>query len=117
MVKEAKTDIEKQKVVAYLTAKNLLPATNLLFYTEDEHGAVTGAYGIEAKICIEPLTADNKFISNKLWNDALATVRTLGVDRISLLTANNKVADHLVKNENGIQWGENLKEIIIQFKK
>lgn len=117
MVKEAKTDIEKQKVVDYLTEKNLLPATNLLFYTEDENGNITGAYGIEAKICIEPLIADNKFISNKLWNDALATARTLGIDRVSLLTANSKVSDHLINNENGLLWGENLKEIIIQIKK
>lgn len=115
MVKLAKTDTDKKRVFEYLKSKNLVPATNTMYFTEDERGEITGAYGIEIKFCIEPLQADNKFITNELWIDAKATARTLGQEKISILTAKDEVAKHLVENENGIEWGKNLKEIFIML--
>lgn len=117
MVKLARTDEEKQKVFDYLKAKNLVPATNILYYKENEQGEIQGAYGIEIKVCIEPLQAENKFVSNELFTDAKATIRTLGYEKVSILTADDKVKEHIVKNEQGIEWGKNLTELFIMLNK
>ena len=117
MVKQALTDEQKQRVFAYLKDKGTQPATNDLYYCEDEQGNITGAYGLEVKICIEPLQADNKFISNRLFTDAIATSRTAGAEKVHFFTTNQKAVEHLEKNEQAVNWGKNLTELFIYFKK
>lgn len=116
MVKQAITDEQKTRVFEYLKGKGTQPATNDLYYCEDEQGNITGAYGLEVKVCIEPLQADNKFIANRLFTDAIATARTSNCEKVHFFTTNQKAVKHLVDNEQAVNWGKNLTELFIYFK-
>lgn len=116
MVKQALTDEQRQRVTDYLNSKGTYPATNDLFYCEDDLGNIVGAYGLEVKVCIEPLQADNKFVSNRLLTDAIATARTSGCEKVHFFTTEPKAVKHLETHERAVKWGSKLTELFIYFK-
>lgn len=112
MIKRADTPDEIKRVREYLTKNAGEPATNLFYYTENK-GEITGAYGIEEKICIEPLYAEDTFTSFELFTDAIATARTLGQNKIHILTDNPKVVALLKDKYRAIEWGKEVTELLI----
>ena len=115
MVKRAKTEHEKERVNKYLKDKNLPPLTNDLFYCENDKNEIIGAMGIEIKVCIEPLQSESPVTSKELLDYGLGMLTGLGYQKAHVLTSTEKVREQLSKHYTAIQWGENLKELIIKL--
>lgn len=104
MVKEAKTDEERNKVWDYLKQKGTIPATNVFFYKDNDKGEITGAYGIEVKTCIEPLQADNNLVAHELFYHALGVMAGLGKEKVHFITCNDTAGKILRERFNAVLW-------------
>lgn len=117
MVRTANTKEEKQRVYDYLVSKGTRPATNDLYYTEDDKGNITGAFGIEVKVCIEPLQAEHKFSFYEMIKVAVAIIKCSGVSKMHCFTNNAKLINIAQSKYGAIQWGNNLTELMAILKK
>lgn len=108
----AETEEQKQKVCKYLSSKGTIPATNDLYYTEDDKGNITGAFGIEVKVCVEPLQAEHKFAFRELADKAIKIIENSGVPKYHFFTSNERLVELSKRKYGCIQLNNKLTELL-----
>ena len=116
MILRAETKEDILRVNEYLKKNVFAPATTE-FRFKEQGGQLIGAYGLEEKIFIEPMFAENKIASLELLTDALATVRTLGYKKVHILTDKPEIIKLIKERYGAIEWGTGVSELLIPISK
>lgn len=118
MIKRAKTPEQKEKCFKYLEKMGSLPVTDLYFYYEKD-GEILAVAGLEictgdtTKICrLEPMEADNDFVSLQLFRYVEGFADCTGATHIICMTNKKRTQDILQNKFNYSFWADSLNNYI-----